>query len=256
MWSWHLRLAARGLTILLILCVIGALWLSWRDVALPDVPQIDAAITNGEPAQEWSDQRVFETTIKGYTYALTRRATYDIAGLVVSQHRGDALFNLYHRTDPGNIKDVCVVWGAVITNGSYRKVRYTSEEFTCYYSWTGALTPPFDPTKIANNHLIPADDNVARRIGDIRIGDQIWMRGLLVDYRVRSAGREVLARRTSLTRQDTGNGACEILYVTDLYVIKPGNHLRADAATYAWYASLGVFVALVVVWFVRPPTVD
>jgi hypothetical protein len=64
----------------------------------------------------------FTTTIKDYTYTLTPRATYDIAGLVVSQHRGDALFNLYHQADPGNIRDVCVVWG-------------------------GALTPAFNPEK-------------------------------------------------------------------------------------------------------------
>jgi hypothetical protein len=45
---------------------------------------------------------------------------------VVSQHRGDALFNLYHQADPGNIQDVCVVWGAAVTNGSYRKVTFSS----------------------------------------------------------------------------------------------------------------------------------
>ncbi len=56
-------------------------------------------------------------------------------------------------------------------------------------------------------------------------------------------------------RKDIGNGACEILYLTDMSVVRPGNHLEADAATYAWYASLGVFVALGVVWLVRPPVV-
>lgn len=89
-----MKLAARGLAILFILCVVAAAWLSWRDVELPDVLQIDGAIKGGEPRQEPSDQHVFEITIKGYTYALTRRASYDIAGLVVSQHRGDAFLNL------------------------------------------------------------------------------------------------------------------------------------------------------------------
>jgi len=248
-----MKTAQHCVAIALALCVVGAIYLSFRDVALPEASRIDAGIRESEPVQEPSDRRPFVTIIGGYTYTLTPKATYDISGLVVSQHRGDALFNLYHKADPGNIEDVCVVWGEAITNGSYRKVRYKSEEFTCYYSWSGTVIPPFDPTRIANNHLIPADDAVARRIRAIRIGDQIRMKGLLVDYSVSREGRQLLARRTSLTRRDTGNGACEVLYVTDVSVVRPGHHLEADAATYAWYASLGLFVALGVVWFARPP---
>jgi hypothetical protein len=90
-----------------------------------------------------SDQRVFTVVTKGYTYTITPKATYDISGLVVSQHRGDALFDMYHKADPGNVEDV---------NRSYRNVTYTSEEFTCYYGWSGILTPPFNPEKMSNNH--------------------------------------------------------------------------------------------------------
>jgi len=245
----------RCLAILFAAGVAAAIALSLRDTALPDASAIDDAIKQGEPLQEASDQRRFSAVIKGYTYTLTPRATYDISGLVVSQHRGDALFNLYHKADPGNIKDVCVVWGEIITNGSYRKVSYRSEEFTCSYSWSGVITPRFNPEKISNNHLIPASPAVARRIRAIHVGDQIRMKGLLVDYSVASDGREVLTRRTSLTRTDTGNGACEVLWVADISVLRPGNHLLADAAAYAWYASLGLFVALGAVWFARPPVV-
>ena len=174
-------------------------------------------------------------------------------GLHALQHRGDALFNLDHEADPGNIRDVCVVWGESITNGSYRKVKFWSGEFTCSYRWSGALTPAFNPEKASNNHLIPADPVTAARIGAIHVGDQIRMTGLLVDYTVTKGGQEIFTRRTSLTRGDTGNGACEILYVTELSVVRAGGHLEADAATYAWYTSLGLLVALGAVWVARPP---
>ena len=52
-----------------------------------------------------------------------------------------------------------------VTNGSYRKVKFTSGEFTCSYSWTGIVTPPFKPEKASNNHLIPADRAMARGPG-------------------------------------------------------------------------------------------
>ena len=206
-----MRVLQRCLGVAFLLCAVGAIYLSLRAVPLPDLARIDRAITEAEPVQEVSDRHPFTTTIKGYTYTLTPRATYAIAGLVVSQHRGDALLNLYHQADPGNIRDVCVVWGEDVTNGSYRKVTFWSGEFTCSYRWSGALTPAFNPEKASNNHLIPADPVTAARIGAIHVGDQIRMTGLLVDYTVTKDGQEIFTRRTSLTRGDTGNGACEIL---------------------------------------------
>src|SRR6266581_1148758 len=208
-----------------VLCSCVATYLSLRDVDLPGPSLIHETIKESEPAQGASARPAFTTVIKGYTYTLTPRAVYDISGLVVSQHRGDALLNLDHKADPGNIKDVCLVWGDVITNGSYRKVKYRSGEFTCEYSWSGIVTPPFAAEKISNNHLIPASKAIAGDIQAIRTGDQIRMKGLLVDYKVTSAGRDIFTRRTSLTRDDTGNGACEILYVTDVTVVRSGNHL-------------------------------
>ena len=248
-----MKVIQRWLAVAFALCSCVAIYLTFRDVPLPDASLIDETIKASEPVQAASDRHVFTTIIKGYTYTLTPRAVYDISGLVVSQHRGDALVNIAHKADPGNIKDVCVVWGEAITNGSYQRMKYVSGEFTCTFSWSGGLTPPFNLEKISNNHLIPADPTVARRIRAIRIGDQVRMRGLLVDYTVTENGREIFTRRTSLTRSDTGNGACEILYVTELSVVRAGSHLEADAATYAWYTSLGLLVALGAVWVARPP---
>ena len=116
-----MKIVQRYLAISLAVCVIGALYLSFREVALPETSRIDRTLTEGEPLQEPSDRPAFTARIEGYTYTLVPRATYAISGLVVSQHRGDALFNLDHKTDPGNIRDVCVVWGESIPNGSYRK---------------------------------------------------------------------------------------------------------------------------------------
>jgi len=92
----------RYLTIALLACVVGAIYLAIRDVDLPEVARIDRAIKEAEPIQEAAGSGAFTTTIKGYVYTLTPRASYDISGLVVSQHRGDALFNLDHAADPGN----------------------------------------------------------------------------------------------------------------------------------------------------------
>ena len=247
-----MRAAQHAIAVALVLCVAAAFYLSLREIALPGPAQIDSSVKESEPIQEGTDQRPFTVTIGGYTYSLTPRASYDISGLVVSQHRGDALLNLYHKADPGNIKDVCVVWGGNVINGSYRQVRFTSEEFTCYYAWSGVLRSPFDHEKMSNNHLIPATPDVAAEIRGIHVGDQVRMRGFLVDYSVSKDGHQIFTRRTSTTRKDTGNGACEILYTTDVLVLARGNHFAIDAVRYAWFASLGLFLALGIVWFARP----
>ena len=129
-----MKIVQRYLAIALAGCVVEAIYLSFREVALPEASRIDRTLTEGEPLQEPSDRPAFTARIEGYTYTLVPRATYAISGLVVSQHRGDARFNLDHKTDPGNIRDVCVVWGESITNGSYRKVKFWSGEFTCSFS--------------------------------------------------------------------------------------------------------------------------
>jgi hypothetical protein len=243
----------RNVLAILFLCSLGlSMYLLVHKTALPHASLIDRAVTTGEPRQDSSRQPPFTATIKGYTYVLMPRASYDISGLVVSQHRGDALLNIYHKQDPGNTKDVCVVWGDNITNGSYLKMEYSSEEFSCYYTWSSVVTPPFSPERMSNTHLIPASDLIAEQIARIHIGDQIRMKGLLVDYRVADKhGHTIFTRRTSLTRTDTGNGACEILYVTELGVLQAGSHLPADARAYAWYATLGLLLSLGVVWLIR-----
>lgn len=59
----------------------------------------------------------------------------------------------------------------------------------------------------------------------MRIGDQIHFSGLLVNY------RDVRApdywRNTSTVRTDTGDGACEVVFVKDLQILK--------AETHRWY---------------------
>lgn len=81
-----MRSLQRYLAISVLLCAAGATYLSLRDVPLPDPSRIHPAIKETEPLQEARDGAAFTTTIKGYTYTLTPRATYAIAGLVVSQH--------------------------------------------------------------------------------------------------------------------------------------------------------------------------
>jgi hypothetical protein len=67
----------------------------------------------------------------------------------------------------------------------------------------------------ANTHVIPADAVVRRELARLRVGQVVHLTGMLVDG-VRDDGAWV---HTSLTRTDTGPGACEIMLVEDVEVL-------------------------------------
>jgi hypothetical protein len=68
----------------------------------------------------------------------------------------------------------------------------------------------------ANWHLIPENETVSDVLGGLRPGSVVELHGRLVDIEGREAGM-----RTSLSREDTGAGACEILLADTARVVGP-----------------------------------
>ena len=79
------------------------------------------------------------------------------------------------------------------------------------YRWQGE--PPLPPQEIArssaNMHMIPADRAVAAALARIDAGDRVRIDGWLVEAVTPDGWRW----RSSTTRDDTGSGACELVYV-------------------------------------------
>ena len=65
---------------------------------------------------------------------------------------------------------------------------------------------------------------MAKKFRTVRVGDQVRFRGFLAEYAHRNKGQP-FHRGTSTTRMDTGNGACETVYVTDLDILNRGGGL-------------------------------
>jgi hypothetical protein len=68
----------------------------------------------------------------------------------------------------------------------------------------------------ANWHVIPQDPGVRTVLDGLRAGSVVELRGTLVDIEGREAGM-----KTSLSRDDTGPGACEILLASSARVLEP-----------------------------------
>jgi len=189
---------------------------------LPERSEIDESILN-EPVQTETTRKDFSFTYRGTDYHVLPIANYKLWGLIVSVNDIGAWYNYYHDENTVNLKDVCVVWGPNIENEVYRdkEVSYKSGEWTCYYSWTGRLTETFYPYKLSNNHLLTADKGIQDIIRGLNVGDQIYLKGVLVDY---SQEGEDWYRMTSISRNDENSssrsgGACEVMYVDEIEVL-------------------------------------
>jgi hypothetical protein len=71
-------------------------------------------------------------------------------------------------------------------------------------------------THSANWHLISASPDVGEKLARVRAGSLVQLRGQLVDIEGTEAGM-----RTSLSRTDTGAGACEILLADSVDIVGP-----------------------------------
>lgn len=80
-----------------------------------------------------------------------------------------------------------------------------------FYYWMpgGVLSAETAKISAANTHVIPADDEILRQLMELKEGDLVRLTGQLVEV----TGPKGFTMRSSLRRDDSGDGACEILYV-------------------------------------------
>lgn len=186
----------------------------------------------------------FTVSKKKVAYRVTPLFRYELYGLVVSQHRSDSLLDISHQrwNDHLNIKDLCVVWGKNIASGVYREMKFWNRDFTCMCSFpdeeTGAL---FSERHLSNNHILCADEKMSRRILKVRPGDQVYFKGYLANY---SQPANQFFRGSSTVRDDTGNGACETVYVNEFKILKRANPVWRAVKPLALLASGVLFVLL------------
>jgi hypothetical protein len=107
--------------------------------------------------------------------------------------------------------DIAVGWGPMSDSAVLADIDiWQSGRF---YFWHYDDEPPIPRQEIeshsANWHLVPANDVVWRKLRGLRVGDVVKLDGMLVNLDNPEHG----TMATSLRRDDTGAGACEIIYV-------------------------------------------
>ncbi len=208
----------------------------WNRNDLPRNIDYVAEILN-EPLQNATAKPSFNASFNGVDYLIEPEYEYDLYGMVVSyrHHDGDSRMHL-QANDHLNMLDVCVIWGDNTSNRRLHKIGFWNGIFTCIVqtrdreAWAA-----FDMYQLSNNHLLSDDEFVRDQVKGIHVGDQIHVRGYLASYSSANGG----TRGTSTTRLDTGDGACETIFVEAFDIIGP--------ATSYWRMSMYVSLMLLCV---------
>ena len=230
-----------------ILIATSFLWLLvsfWNRNDLPGNIAYVNEITS-EPEQTATREKPFYATVNDVEYLIEPEYAYDLTGMIVSyrHHEGNSRMHL-QANDHLNMADVCVVWGDN-TKSELQKLDFWNGIFTCnVFTRDMQAWESFDMNQLSNNHLISDDDFIRRQTKKIQIGDQIRVRGYLASYSNPGGGK----RGTSTTRTDTGDGACETVFVESFRIVQP--------VTSYWrismWVSLSLLLAGLFVHFKRP----
>jgi hypothetical protein len=190
----------RILAVLLVLATLGGWhwWTSERHVHRP--PGI---VAPDEPVQVDLDP---PQTFVANGYTLVKRARFDITARLLrkERYRIDAEAGLAPF-------DLGVGWGPLSDSEILDQLEFTQMGRFFYWNPKRAdfpLSPQMAITHLAQIHVIPASADIAGRLSTLRPGQVVSAHGFLVDVR----GPGGFAWNTSLRRDDTGDGACEILW--------------------------------------------
>jgi len=199
-----------------------------------------------EPKQTQIKTSAFDAHYGGVSYHVEPEYEYELYGLVVSyrHHSGDSMLHKLWN-DHLNMTDVCVVWGKTALSAYLNQFDFWNGQFTCNFRTRSDIAwNSFDQNQISNNHLISDDESLRIKIQKLNVGDQIKVVGLLSSY-----GQEGGSKRgTSTVRTDTGNGACETIFVEEFDIVKQGDNPWRTTMV----LSLFSLVVLVLIYFVAP----
>lgn len=188
---------SRWYWLLLLVALVGA----YRSFAHRALEQPPGMMAPAVPLQQRLDTPV-EVELRGHR--LTARARISLTARVLGSER--YRIDSMARVVP---YDLALGWGLMSDTSVLDRIDVSQGNRFYYWRTSDDSLPLRELARhSANMHLIAANGEVADAIAAARVGQVITLSGLLVDVRRPDGG----SMRTSLSRDDTGAGACEIIW--------------------------------------------
>lgn len=147
---------------------------------------------------------------KSRTVNIDKLAEYKISAVVKSKR----YYFLDAASEVSPI-DLVLVWGNLDTEEIDENISYSQSGRWYYYRYDceSCVDGDYISKHSANVHIIPKDSGVLMKLIQVHKEDYITLKGYLVNVSFSEGDW-----KSSLSRNDTGNGACEIMYVESIAV--------------------------------------
>lgn len=196
-----------ALWLLIALCVWGG-WRAWSQRSVASGP---GALAPDPPLQTVLDDG--DAAVIAYkAWTLQPLAGFRLEARVLG--REDYYFDRLASLVP---TDLALGWGPMSDSAVLDRISISQRGR--FYFWTVRAFPIPERDIVrssANMHLIPADATVAEALDRVRVGQRLSLSGKLVEAR----SDHGLTMRSSLRRDDSGAGACELIWVEALEVLR------------------------------------
>lgn len=201
--TWRGKLIAIGVFALIVLGV-------WYLVFYEDVVVLPPGVqAPDEPVQTEMQKRVL---FENADYTVTALAGFDLRGKVLSRKR----YGSGPESDFSPI-DLALGWKRMSDQSVVDQISISQRGR--WYSWRYSGSPPIPHRDIercsANMHIVPADAAVKNKLLKVRKGEIVEFNGYLISI-TRPNGWHW---NSSLSREDTRGGACEIVWVEDFEIV-------------------------------------
>lgn len=142
-------------------------------------------------------------------YVVTPLASYNVTAVVLGRSR-------YRNDRDASIApvDLALGWGPMSISGVINDLKISQSGRWYDYSWQNE--PPLEPAAIAlhsaNTHCLPANAEVRERLLKVKRHELVTLQGYLVEL----SGPDGYRWRSSLVRDDTRGGSCEVMWITSV----------------------------------------
>lgn len=189
--------------------VLYIAWGGWNWFIDRPVHPADGVLAPDDPEQ---GEVLSGDVLRRDHWSLKPRASYRITARILSVERYhlDALASLVP-------EDFALGWGPLSDNRVLDTVSI-SQSHRFYYARLSdrSVSPAMVISHSANTHVIAESIVIAKMLARLRRGQVVTLTGVLVDA-VKDDGMSI---KTSLVRTDTGAGACEVLLVHDVSLVR------------------------------------
>ena len=149
-----------------------------------------------------------DITLNGYN--INPLQTFTIKARVLS-----ATHYFFDREADLSPVDLALGWGPMSDDAILKNIKISQANRFYYWKVNNFFIPRAQIEKnSANMHMIPANDQIEKTLKTIKTGQLVEITGYLVEATAANGWRW----KSSLSREDVGAGACELVYVKTISV--------------------------------------